>query len=67
MYRLWSDVLDMLEISFCYDPKRLQEKVAQLEDEFEKMLKSYVTEKTITSYVLFIIYLECFGGLDIDS
>jgi len=44
---LWSDVLDMLEISFCYDAKRLNTAIQKLEEDFEKILKPYLTEKSI--------------------
>jgi hypothetical protein len=45
--QLWSDVLDMLEISFCYDSDRLKKAAAKLEDEFAKMLGKYISDKNM--------------------
>lgn len=45
--QLWSDVLDMLEISFCYDADRLKKAAAKLEEEFTKMLGKYISGKNM--------------------
>lgn len=44
---LWSDILDMLELPFCYDKERLKKTITDLENDFVKMLNLYISKKSI--------------------
>jgi len=61
---IWSDVLDCCEISFVYDQQRLSKYITELQAEFVKMLKPYLTEKNIERMNETINYLKSQGLLD---